>query len=84
MIHPTGKFLYASNRGYDSLACFKIDARDGKLISIDQAPTEKAPQSFDLDPEDRSLYAEGKSSDKIVLYRIDSKFGNLHRSTTLR
>ena len=76
-IHPTGKFLFVSNRGHDSIACFKVDALDGKLTSIGQAPTEKTPRSFDLDSEGRFLYAAGESSGKVAAYRID-KIGRAH------
>ncbi len=81
-IYPTGKFLYVSNRGHDSIACFKVDAQDGKLTSIGQAPTEMTPRSFDLDAEGRFLYAAGESSGKLAAYRIDNKTGELQRSAT--
>jgi len=81
-IHPTGKFLYVSNRGNDSIACFKVDAQDGRLATIGQEPTEKTPRSFDLDPGGKFLLAAGEASGKLAVYRIDGKGGNLQRLHT--
>ncbi|MFO0969501.1 MAG: lactonase family protein [Gemmataceae bacterium] len=81
-IHPTGRFLYVSNRGHDSIACFTLD-EDGKLTSTGQAATEKTPRSFDLDPAGRFLYAAGESSGALATYRVDAKTGALSRLTTM-
>jgi 6-phosphogluconolactonase len=81
-IHPSGRFLYVANRGHDSIACFKINPKNGKLTSIGQALTEKTPRSFDLDPEGRFLLAAGESSDKIAGYRINQEIGVLERFAT--
>ena len=78
-IHPTGRFLYVSNRGHDSIACFKVDAQDGKLTAIGQEPTEKTPRSFDLDPSGKFLLAAGEGSGKLAVYRIDAEAGTLKR-----
>lgn len=81
-IHSTGKFLYASNRGHDSIACFQVDAQDGKLTAIGQEPTEKTPRSFDLDPAGKFLLASGEASGKLAVYRIDGETGALKRLHT--
>ena len=81
-IHPSGRFVYTSNRGHDSIACFKVDARDGKLTALGQEPTEKTPRSFDLDPEGRFLYAAGEASGKVAAYRVDPTSGALQRFAT--
>ncbi|OAI53188.1 hypothetical protein AYO44_16205 [Planctomycetaceae bacterium SCGC AG-212-F19] len=78
-VHPTGKFLYVSNRGHDSIACFKVDAKDGKLTALGQEPTEKTPRSFDLDPTAKFLLAAGEASGKLAVYRIDGEAGTLKR-----
>ncbi|MBM3188831.1 MAG: lactonase family protein [Chloroflexi bacterium] len=76
-IHPAGRFLYASNRGHDSIACFAIDAATGSLTTIGQQPTEKTPRAFNLDPEGRFLLASGLDSGRLASYRIDQATGAL-------
>ena len=71
-ITPDGKFLYASNRGHNSLAGFSVDAKTGELSPIGWFPTEKEPREFEIDPSGRFLIAAGESSGKIALYRIHS------------
>ena len=55
MISPDGKYLYASNRGHDSIAGFKIDAATGRLKQIGTFPTEKTPRGFHIDPTGKVL-----------------------------
>jgi 6-phosphogluconolactonase len=80
-VHPSGKFLYGSNRGHDSIAAFALDD-DGKLSVIGQTATEKTPRSFDVDPSGKYLFAAGESSGKLAGYRIDAKSGELTRFAT--
>jgi 6-phosphogluconolactonase len=75
-IHPSGRFLYASNRGHDSLACYALDSQ-GKMTSLGQQPTEKTPRDFNLDPQGRYLYAAGQASGRLAAYRIDQASGQL-------
>ena len=77
-IHPSGKFLYASNRGHDSIAGFAIK-EDGSLTALGQFPTEKTPRGFTIDPAGRFLYAAGEGSGKLASYRIDQQTGELIR-----
>ncbi|MBI2506262.1 MAG: lactonase family protein [Candidatus Latescibacteria bacterium] len=76
-IHPEGKFLYASNRGHDSIACYAIDAQTGQLTSLGQQPTEQTPRDFNLDPQGRYLYAAGQASGQLAAYHIDPASGQL-------
>ena len=77
-IHPSGKFLYASNRGHDSIAVFAIDDAKGTLTPVEDTPTQgKIPRSFEIDPTGKFLFAENQKSDNIVVFRIDSKTGHL-------
>lgn len=77
-IAPSGKFLYASNRGHDSIAIFAIDPVKGTLTKIDDVSTQgKIPRSFEIDPTGRYLFAENQKSDSIVVFRIDEKTGRL-------
>lgn len=78
-IHPSGKFLYASNRGdANSIAVFAIDADKGTLTPIESKPTQgKTPRSFAIDPTGTMLLAGNQESDNIVVFHIDQKTGRL-------
>src|SRR5918996_3544748 len=76
-IAPSGKFLYAPNRGHNSIACFYVNASFGQLTSIGQVPTEAVPSAFSLDPEGNFLYAAGSESDRLASYRVNSDTGEL-------
>jgi 6-phosphogluconolactonase len=77
-VHPSGKFLYGSNRGHDSIAIFSIDSSTGKLTAVGHQPTGgKTPRNFAIDPTGQYLLAENQNSDTIVVFRIDQKTGEL-------
>jgi 6-phosphogluconolactonase len=77
-IHPSGKFLYASNRGHDSIAVFAVDPGKGTLTPIDDTPTGgKIPRSFEIDPTGKLLFAENEKSDNVVVFSIDQNTGKL-------
>ena len=75
--HPTGKWLYASNRGHDSIAVYSI-ATDGKLTWIETAPaTVKVPRGFGIDPTGKWLVAAGQEDNKLAVLKIDPATGKL-------
>jgi 6-phosphogluconolactonase len=75
---PSGKFLYASNRGHESIAVFAIDSAKGTLTTVEIASTQgKEPRSFELDPTGTLLFAANQKSDNIVIFKIDAKTGKL-------
>jgi len=77
-IHPSGKFLYASNRGSDTITVFSIDPGKGTLTPVEYTPTQgKIPRSFEIDPTGKFLFAENQKSDNIVVFRIDTNTGHL-------
>lgn len=77
-VHPSGKTLYASNRGHDSIAVFRIDPETGLLTARGQTPTGgKTPRDFNLDPEGRYLLAANQDSDSIVVFRVAPETGAL-------
>jgi len=77
-VHPSGKFLYASNRGHDSIAVFAIDPNKGTLSLIEYVPTKgQSPRHFQIDPTGSLLFAENEKSDNIVIFRIDARTGRL-------
>ncbi len=78
-IHITadGQFVYASNRGHDSIAMFAVNEADGTLTSLGQEPTAKTPRSFCLTPGDAYLVSAGEGAASLVVYRRDSVTGRL-------
>ncbi len=77
-VHPSGKFLYGSNRGHDSIAIFSIDQSTGKLTAIGHQSTEgKTPRNFAIDPSGTFLLAENQDSNSVVVFRIDPLSGKL-------
>ena len=77
-IHPGGKFLYASNRGHDSIIEYSIDAKTGMLRQVADVPTGgKEPRHFAIDPTGNFLLAENQLSDMIAEFRIDPASGKL-------
>jgi 6-phosphogluconolactonase len=77
-VHPSGKFVYGSNRGPDSIAVFAIDAQKGTATPVEHVSTQgKTPRHFALDPTGSFLLAENQDSDTIVVFRIDQHTGRL-------
>ena len=77
-VHSSGKFLYGSNRGYDSIAVFSIDRRKGTLTPVECVPTGgKSPRNFAIDPTGSYLFAANSGSDNIKVFRIDPNSGRL-------
>ena len=77
-IHPSGKFVYASNRGDDSIAVFAVDQAQGRLTFVERVATAgKTPRNFALDPSGAWLLAANQNSDDIVIFRVDQKTGRL-------
>jgi 6-phosphogluconolactonase len=77
-VHPSGKFLYTSNRGHDSIAVFSIDQKKGTLKSLGQVLTGgKTPRHFAIDPTGTYLLAENQESNNIVVFHIDPASGGL-------
>jgi 6-phosphogluconolactonase len=77
-VHPSGKFLYGSNRGHDSIAMFTINNRKGTLTANGFALTlGKTPRNFALDPTGAYLFAANQDSDSVVQFRIDPNTGRL-------
>ncbi len=77
-VDKSGRFLYASNRGDDSIAEFAIDAKTGKLTPVGFTPTHgKTPRNFAIDPTGRWLVAANRISGNLVPFQIDPKSGKL-------
>ncbi len=77
-VHPSGKFLYGSNRGHDSIAVFAIDGAKGTLKFIEHVSTQgKTPRNFGIDPSGAYLLAANQDTDNVAVFRIDAKTGRL-------
>ncbi|MGH7201919.1 MAG: lactonase family protein [Planctomycetaceae bacterium] len=77
-VHPSGKFLYVSNRGHDSLAIFRIDESTGKLTAAGHQKTGgKTPRNFGIDPTGRYVVAANQATDNVVVFRVDTETGRL-------
>ncbi len=77
-MHPSGKFVYGSNRGHDSIAIFAVDAKTGRLTSAGFQPSGgKTPRHFTLDPSGQWLLAANQDSNNVCVFRVDDTFGRL-------
>jgi 6-phosphogluconolactonase len=77
-VHPSGRFLYASNRGLDSIAVFAINSRKGTLTLLAEVPTlGKTPRSFAIEPTGSYLFVANQDSDNVVQFRINPNTGLL-------
>ncbi len=77
-VSPSGRFVYASNRGHDSIVVYQIDRHTGRLTYVDHRSTEgRTPRSFGIDPTGSFLLAANQDSDTIVAFRIDARSGKL-------
>jgi len=78
-VHPSGKFLYASNRaGIDTISAFSLDPAKGSIKLKNEYPTMgKTPRNFAIDPTGKFLLAANQESNNIVIFRIDPVTGAL-------
>jgi len=76
-VHPNGRFLYASNRGHDSIAVFAIDAGGRLALRRHVSSAGKTPRYFAFDPTHRWLIVSNQDSDNLVVFSIDQESGEL-------
>ena len=77
-IDQTGSFLYVSNRGHDSIACYRVDPNTGTLTLVENVPSlGRAPRNLRIDPTNRYLFSANQFGGNIVVFRIDHETGNL-------
>jgi 6-phosphogluconolactonase len=77
-VHPSGRFVYVSNRGHDTIACYSVDQKTGKLSFIEGAPSiVKTPRNFGIDPTGQWLITAGNSGGGIAVFAIDQNTGKL-------
>lgn len=76
-ITPNGNFLYAPNRGHNSIAGFSVDPTSGTLSAAGHAATQAVPRAFNLDPQGKFVYAAGLETGNLTSYVIDQATGEL-------
>jgi 6-phosphogluconolactonase len=77
-VHPSGRYLYGSNRGHDSIAVYAVDPAKGNLTFVEDVPTlGKEPRNFALDPTGSYLFAANQNSNSVVVFRVNPKNGRL-------
>ncbi len=77
-VHPSGRFVYGSNRGHDSVAIFSVDEETGRLTEVGHQSTQGwTPRNFAIDPSGEFLLAANQDTDTVVSFRIDGKSGAL-------
>ncbi len=82
-ITGAGNFLYAPNRGHDSIACYTVDTATGELTGNGIVPSEARPNALCLGPGDRYIYSAGQDSGQMAIFRVDPDSGALARSETV-
>ncbi len=77
-VAPSGRFVYGSNRGHDSIVIFAVDQKTGALTTVGWESTQgRTPRYFGLDPTGTHLYAANQNSDTIVVFRVNEETGRL-------
>ena len=76
-LHPNERFVYASNRGHDSIALFHFDTTKRRIEFIETVSCGKHPRSFDISPDGKWLIVAAMQDDRITTFRIDPDTGRL-------
>jgi 6-phosphogluconolactonase len=79
--HPSGRFLYGSNRGHDSIAVYRIDPAKGTLTFVEHEKADiKTPRNFNIDPTGKFCLVANQGADSVVVFKIDQKTGALEHT----
>jgi 6-phosphogluconolactonase len=76
-VSASGRFLYAPNRGHNSIACFSVDPSTGELTATGRVASEPIPNALCLDPQDKFLFSAGQESGRMAAFSINSDSGGL-------
>lgn len=77
-VHKSGKFLYVSNRGHDTITVFSINPENGRLSFVEREPVQgEIPRNFGIDPSGQYLIAAGQKSHTVALFKINQETGEL-------
>ena len=77
-VHPSGKFLYGSNRGHDSIVVYRVDLANGTVTYVEHEMADiKTPRNFNIDPTGRFCLVANQGKDSVVVFRINKETGAL-------
>jgi len=77
-VHPSGKWLYGSNRGHNSIVIYAIDATTGKLTLVGhETRSIDRPRNFHVDPSGKLLLVANQNAGTVTVFRIDQATGKL-------
>jgi 6-phosphogluconolactonase len=77
-VHPTGRFLYGSNRGHDSIAVYRVNPADGRLTFVEHERAGiQTPRNFNIDPTGAFCLVANQDGDSLLVFRIDPQTGAL-------
>ena len=78
MMHPSGQFLYGSNRGHNSLVIYSIDQKSGELSTVGwQSSGGKIPRGFGISPDGKFVVSANQRDNKVVVLRVNPATGEL-------
>ena len=77
-VHPNGKFVYAANRGHDTITVYSVDQTTGELTFVERENVRGAtPRNFNLDPSGKWLLAAGQDSHTLACFEVNQDTGEL-------
>jgi 6-phosphogluconolactonase len=82
-VSASGRFLYAPNRGHNSIACYTVDTATGQLSANGIVASEPIPNALCLGPQDRFIYSAGQESGQMAIFSVNQDTGELSRSETV-
>jgi 6-phosphogluconolactonase len=84
LVDAKGRFLYASNRGDNSIVQYSIDSENGSLTPVAWVPSGgETPRNFEIDPTGKWLFVANQNSDNIIIFSIDQESGRLVQTAGL-
>ena len=83
-VHPSGKYVYAANRGHDTITAMSVAPDSGKLTLIEREPIRGSwPRNFNLDPTGKWLLAAGRDSNTLAVFKVNLETGELTYTRTM-
>jgi putative heme-binding domain-containing protein len=83
LVHPSGKFVYVSNRGHDTIALYSVDEKTRQLTAVgNEGKGFKVPRNFNVDPSGKWMIVAGQDSNNLCVFEIDQTTGKLKATDT--